>query len=77
MENYGPNIMGLGNDGGRHTGAYRLDVLDALDRQHAAFLRSGGKDALPFLNDAIGEIQQGIRNGSIKPYKSKDVWTLR
>lgn len=77
LYSYQRNILAIGNHKGGHSEAYRRAVKDILDAQRDLFLQSGGKNARQFLDDAIGQIEQGIKNGKLRPYTNKDVWTLR
>jgi hypothetical protein len=77
LKSYNRNILALGNHSGGHSKAYRDGVKEILDAQRDLFLQSGGKNAQQFLDDAIAQIEQSIKNGRLRPYTNKDVWTLR
>jgi hypothetical protein len=77
LRTYGRNIRALGNHRGGHSGAYRQGVRDILDAQLDLFKQGGGKNAQRYLDDAISQIEQGIRNRSLRPYTNKDVWFPR
>jgi hypothetical protein len=67
LEDYGQNLLKLGNHQGRHTNAYRDVVRAALDKQLDAFRAAGGKNARKFVDLAIEDIEQQIRKGTLRP----------
>ena len=72
---YGKNKIPLINHAGRHTDIYNQIVEDILDGYYEQLDRADENMAREALDNAISDIMDGIANGSIKPYDSKDVYT--
>jgi hypothetical protein len=77
LTTYRRNILTLGNHRGGHSKAYRQGVRRILDAQFDLFKQRGGRNAQRYLDDAISLIEQSIRNGSLRPYTSKEAWLPR
>ena len=68
------NIMEIGNHAGRHSKAYHEAIKRMLDEANSE-LSGGGREAADrALRRVLDNIREGISNGTLKPYKNKDVW---
>jgi ribosomal protein S20 len=74
LENNPANRLRLGNHAGPHSKAYHEAIKTMLDEANKKLGAGGKETAEKALKEVLGKIDEGIANGTLKPYDTKDVF---